>query len=83
MGMWVPDTNDMTRPQVAERENVQLWRLAANMLKSSYGQPIRGGPPAWSWLKGLTTPPRKKETFTKPLDNYIMLNYMHYILHQT
>ena len=29
---------------------------------------LRGGPPAWRLVEGLTTPYRKKQTVTKPLD---------------
>jgi hypothetical protein len=40
---------------------VVVWRVAANILNKSRGQPTRGGPPAWGLGVGLTTPHRKKQ----------------------
>ena len=28
-----------------------IWRVAANILKNSHGQPTRGGPPAGGWAR--------------------------------
>jgi hypothetical protein len=49
------------------RNGLQLWRLAANILNSSRGQTIRGGPPAWGLGVGLTTLHHKNELVTKNL----------------
>jgi hypothetical protein len=37
-----------------------MWRLAANTLITSRGQPIRYGLPAWGLGEGLTTPHHRK-----------------------
>jgi len=46
-----------------------IWRVAANILNKSPGQPTRGGPPAWGMGKLLTTPHHKNvscyKMFTK------------------
>jgi hypothetical protein len=56
----------MARPQVADGGNgLRIWRVAANILNSSRGQPTRGGPPAWGLGMWLTTPHRKKVTCYK------------------
>ena len=58
----------MAHPQVADRgDGLQIWRVAAN-IEYSVADSHRGGPPAWVLVEGLTTPHRKKKTFTKPLD---------------
>jgi hypothetical protein len=55
---WVPCQHGMARPQVADGgDGPRIWAVAANILKSSRGQPTRGGPPAWALGGGLTTPP--------------------------
>ena len=36
----------MERPRVADGGRPPIWRVAANILNSSRGQPTRGGPPA-------------------------------------
>ena len=55
--------------QVADRGYApQKWRIAANMLNKQPWTADRGGPPAWRLVGGLTTPHRKKETVTNPLD---------------
>jgi hypothetical protein len=77
---WVPCHHGMARPQVADGGNdLQIWRVAANILKSSSGQPTRGCPPAWGLGVGLTTPHlknflvtkihKKPRTWTDSLDN--------------
>jgi hypothetical protein len=55
----------MARPQVADGDSLQFWRVAANIWNSSRGQPTRGGPPAWLLGVVLTTPHRKKKTCYK------------------
>jgi len=45
------------RLQIEERP--PIWRVAANKLNSSCGQPTRGGTPAWGLGEGVTTPPYK------------------------
>jgi len=42
-------------------------RVAANILKSSRGQPTRGGPPAWGFGDVLTIP------YSKNVSSYGML----------
>jgi hypothetical protein len=49
----------MARPQVADGEGLQIWRVAANILNKQSRQPTRGGPSAWGLGVGLTTPHRK------------------------
>ena len=50
-------------------ERPPVWRVAANILNNSRGQPTRGGPPDWGLGEVLTTPHRKKvscyEIFTR------------------
>ena len=38
------------------------------MLNKQPWTAARGGPPAWGLVEGLTTPHRKKETVTNPLN---------------
>jgi hypothetical protein len=57
----VPCHHGMARPQVAGGgDGLQIWRVAANILNISRGQPTMGGPPAWGLGVGLITPHRKK-----------------------
>jgi hypothetical protein len=57
---WVPCHHGMARPRVAGRgDGLQRWRVAANILNSSRGQPTGGGPPAWVLGGGLTAPHHK------------------------
>jgi hypothetical protein len=45
---WVSFHHGIPRSQVAGGgDGLQIWRVAANILNSSHGQPTRGGPPAW------------------------------------
>jgi len=41
-------------------EGLQIWRVAVNTLIISCGQLTRGGPSAWGFGIGLTTPHHKK-----------------------
>jgi len=51
----------MARPRFPdEGDGPQIWRVAANVLNSIPGQPIRGCPPAFGMGDGLTTPYREK-----------------------
>jgi hypothetical protein len=51
----------MARPQVADGgDALKVWRVAANILNKSRGEPTKSGPPAWGLGVGLTTPHRKK-----------------------
>ena len=56
---WVPVTTAWRVLRLRIEEWPPIWRVAANMLEKSRGQPIRGGPPAWGLGEGLTTPPCK------------------------
>ena len=59
----------MARSQVADRGyGLQIWRVTANMLNKQSWTADRGGPPDWVLVEGLTTPHRKKEIVTNPLD---------------
>jgi len=61
-----PCHHDVTRSPVAdEGGGLQIWRIAANILKSSCGRLIRGGPAAWGFGKGLTSPHLKKRIVMK------------------
>jgi len=44
-------------------ERPPVWRVAANILNSSRGQPTRDGPPAW-WLGEVLTTPHHKNMNT-------------------
>jgi len=48
-----------------------IWRVAANILNNSRGQPTRAGPPAWGLGKVLSTPHRRKLALL--LDGYTYL----------
>ena len=64
-----PCFHSTARPQVADRGyGLQKWRVAANLWNNQSWTADRGGPPAWGLVEGLTTPHRKKETITNPLD---------------
>ena len=68
--MYVGPTFRVTaRSQFADRGyGLQKWRVAVNMLNKQPWTADRGSPPAWGLFEGLTTPHRKKETVTNPLD---------------
>jgi len=56
---WVPYHHGTAHPRVADREHA-LWEGNSELYCiSSYGQPARGGPPAWGLGGGLTTPLHK------------------------
>ena len=58
---WVPVTTARRVLRLRMEERPPIWRAAANILKSSRGQPTRGGPPAWGLGEVLTTTLRKKK----------------------
>jgi hypothetical protein len=53
----------MARPQVADGgEDLQLWRVAANILNKQSRTADNGWPSSLEDGRGITTPHRKKET---------------------
>jgi hypothetical protein len=63
----------MVRPQVADGGGgLQIWRVAANVLNKHLQTADRGGPTAWAFGRGLTTPTVKPlicyKTGTRALD---------------
>jgi hypothetical protein len=51
----------MTHPQVAdEGDNLQVWRVAVNILNKQLLTADKGGLPAWGLGVGLTTTHHKK-----------------------
>jgi hypothetical protein len=48
-----PCHHGMASPSVPDGgDGLQIWRVAANKLNNSYGEPIMGVPPAWGWVRG-------------------------------
>jgi hypothetical protein len=59
---WSPCHHSVAHPRVADgRDDLQLWRLAANILNKQPRTNARGSPPAWGLRVRLTTPHRKKQ----------------------
>ena len=56
---WVPVTTAWLVLRLRLEERPPVWRVAANIVNKSCGQPTRGGPPAWGLGELLTTPHRK------------------------
>jgi hypothetical protein len=56
---WVPVTTSWRILRLRMEERPPIWRVAANILNSSRGQPTRGGIPAWGLGELLTAPPCK------------------------
>jgi hypothetical protein len=55
-------THRIARPLVADGGvGLQMWRVAANILKRGRGQQTRGGPPARGLDEGLKSLHRKKK----------------------
>lgn len=52
----------MARHERVDKEELQVWKIAANLLNGSFGVPIRGSPLYWGLGRGLNTPYRKKTT---------------------
>jgi hypothetical protein len=56
----------VARPQVVDGgDGLQIWRVAANVLNMSSGQPTGGGPLAWGFGGGLTTHHRKNSNLLR------------------
>jgi len=54
----------MARHRVADGGTaLPVWRVAANILKSSRGQPKGGGPLGWEFGEVLTTPHHRNVSF--------------------
>jgi hypothetical protein len=53
---WLPCHQGMAHPQVANRDSLQIWRVAANTLNKQSQTAEGGGPAAWRLGGGLTTP---------------------------
>jgi hypothetical protein len=59
---WIPFPHGMASPQDSDGgDGLQIWRVVANILKKQSRTASRGGPPAWGFGVGLTTPRRKKK----------------------
>jgi hypothetical protein len=60
---WDPHHHGMVRPQVVHGgENLQISRVAENILNKHSLTADRGGPRAWGLGSGLTTPTIKNGT---------------------
>jgi hypothetical protein len=47
-------------------DGLQIWRVAVNILNPNrHGQPIRGGPPAWRLVEGITIPPHEETSWLR------------------
>jgi hypothetical protein len=42
----VPCHRDMARPQLADGDGLQIWRISCEYIEKSGGQPTSGDPPA-------------------------------------
>ena len=54
-GKWVPVTTAWRFLRLLMEERPPMWRVAANILKSSRGQQTRDGPAAWKLGDVLTS----------------------------
>jgi len=60
---WVPVNTAWRILRLLMEERPPIWRIVANILISSHGQPKRGGPPDWGLGEVLTTPHCKNISF--------------------